>query len=293
VTYPPQQPGPYGQQPNPYKQPQGGYGQSQGGYPRTGPQPQQQGYGQRQGYGQQQGGYPQTGPQPQQQGYGQRQGYGQQQGGYPQTGPQPQQQGYGQPGTYGQPQGDYPEYAGGPTQPPGGKRRTGLIIGIVVVVVVLLGGVTTFLLINKNNHGSNTATGNSSAPGSSGNTDTADARKAATQYAAFLQRIFRSGEPPSVNELKAVACTEVTTQYQKKLETTTPTKSTPEPNLSITVKDVSTSGNQGRAILTATGGASTGGPNGDTALDMVKEMGQWKACHTSQSSSSPSTTRSG
>ncbi|RZS43457.1 hypothetical protein EV193_102437 [Herbihabitans rhizosphaerae] len=57
MTYPPQQPGPYGQQPDPYGQ-QGQYG------PPSGSFPQQQGYPQ-QGYPQQGGGYPPMGPPPQ------------------------------------------------------------------------------------------------------------------------------------------------------------------------------------------------------------------------------------
>lgn len=284
MTYPPQQPGPFGQQPNPnpYNQPQQqGHG-PQGGYPQTGPQPQHQGYGAPGG-----GGYPQTGPQPQQ-------GYGPP-GGYPQTGPQPQQ-GYGQPGQYGQPQGGYPGYPGDPTPPPGGKRRTGLIIGVVVAVVLLIGGGVTLLLVNKKGPASNTAAGSSTTStngGGTGTSDTVNAQKVAAQWAALLERSAQSGNAPSLDELKSVSCAEVVTAYQSELATRTPTtKTTPTPGFKITVKEVAVSGDRGKATFTA---AAAGTPDEDRTFDVVKETGQWKVCRQSQSSgsgSSPSTPRS-
>lgn len=120
MTYPPQQPGPFGQQP--------------GGYPQQPPQP---------------GGYPQQPQQP----YGQQPSGG---FGYPQTGPQPQQPyGQPQPGAYGQqPQqpGQFGQQPGGynPYQQPGfpggqmpPKKKSPLPwilggVGLVVVVVIVL-----------------------------------------------------------------------------------------------------------------------------------------------------------
>ncbi|GAA2824320.1 hypothetical protein [Crossiella cryophila] len=149
MTYPPQQPGPYGQ-PDPYGQQPGqpGWGQQQ--------PPQQPGYPQQQPGQPQPGqqpppGYPQTGPQP---GFGQQpQQPGQPQPGYGQ--PDPQQQGWGQPGQqpqqgYGQDPynqgyqqtqqfGGYQQgYPGGPT-PPSGPNK-GLIAGIAVAAVVIVTG---------------------------------------------------------------------------------------------------------------------------------------------------------
>ncbi len=132
MTYPPQQPGGYGQDP---------YGQ-QGGYPQSGPQP-QQGYPGGGQYGQQPGQYGQD-------------PYGQQ-GGYPQSGPQPQQghpgatQQFGQPDPYGQQQGGYNAYPqeGGYGEPPK-EKKTGLIVGIAIGAVVLVGGGVTALVIALN-----------------------------------------------------------------------------------------------------------------------------------------------
>ncbi|HEX3779143.1 MAG TPA: hypothetical protein VHX38_05720 [Pseudonocardiaceae bacterium] len=123
MTYPPQQPGPYGPPPGGYGQqpgqnpPPGGFPQQPGGYPQTGGQPQQPG-GYPPGAPGQPGGYPQTG------------GFPQQPGGYPQTG------GFGQPGAYGQqPGGFQPGYpAGGGPQ----KSKTPIILAGVGVLVVLL-----------------------------------------------------------------------------------------------------------------------------------------------------------
>ncbi len=152
MTYPPQQPGGYGQDP---------YGQ-QGGYPQSGPQPQQgypggQQYGQQGQYGQdpygQQGGYPQSGPQPQQgypggtQQFGQPDAYGQQQD------------------PYGQQQGGYSAYPqeGGYGEPPK-KKKTGLIVGIAIGAVVLIGGGTGLIIaLNSGDDGKSAAPAASSS----------------------------------------------------------------------------------------------------------------------------------
>lgn len=106
MTYPPQQPDPYGQQPH------------SGGFPAQGG-----------GYGQQpQGGY---GQQPQG-GYGQQPGgYGQPPGGYGAPDPYGQQPPYG--GGPGGPGGGY-----GEPEPP--KSNTGKIAAIIAAVVLLIGG---------------------------------------------------------------------------------------------------------------------------------------------------------
>jgi hypothetical protein len=112
MTYPPQQPGPYGNQPDPY----GSYGQ----------QPQQQpGWGggwdqqqqQQPGYGPQSGGFPQQQP-----------GYGPPSGGFP----PPQQPGWGG--------GGYP-----PGPPP--RKKTGLIAGLAIGGVLLVGGGVTAIIL--------------------------------------------------------------------------------------------------------------------------------------------------
>jgi hypothetical protein len=117
MTYPPQQPGPYGGQPPGYGQ-QPGPGQQPGGYPQQGGYPPQGGYPQP-------GAYPQSGPQPVQQpgGYGAP----------PQYGQQPQ---YGQPGPYG------PQY-GPPKKSPLPWILAGggvLVIAVVVVLILVLSG---------------------------------------------------------------------------------------------------------------------------------------------------------
>ncbi|GGM62529.1 hypothetical protein GCM10012275_36560 [Longimycelium tulufanense] len=141
MTYPPQQPGPYGQQP--------------GGWPQQpGPQPGGSDRGQ-----QGQPGFGQTGPQPQQGGWGQPPQGGWEQA--PQGGqygqPNPYQTGqFGQPGPYGQQPpggydpsqqfGGYPGYPGGAVPP---KKKSPLpwilggvgvlVIGAIVLVIALFG----------------------------------------------------------------------------------------------------------------------------------------------------------
>lgn len=132
MTYPPQQPGPYGQQPGGFGQPglpgqpgqpgQVGQPGPEGQYGQPYPQPGQPagGFGQgapQQPYGQQSGGFPQQAP------------------GYP---PPPYgQQPFGQPG-YGAPGYGAPGYGGPPP-----KKKTGMIIGVVIAIVVILGGAGT------------------------------------------------------------------------------------------------------------------------------------------------------
>jgi hypothetical protein len=175
MTYPPQQPGGYGQQPGGYGQQPDPYGRPQpGGYPASGPQ-QQPGYGGTQQFGQpdpygrpQQGGYPpQTGPQPQQgyPQYGQQDQWGQpQQGGYDPN----QQQGFG----------GYDPYGGGGfgDGPPPKKKKTGLIIGIVAGAVVILGGGGTALALalsgDDQNAAAPPASSSSPAPTSAPKTST-------------------------------------------------------------------------------------------------------------------------
>lgn len=151
MTYPPQQPGPYGSHdPN-----QGPWGQQQGGYPQTGSQP---------GYP---GAYPPSGPQPAYPGSGYPQSGPQPLPGYPGTTPQFGQPGgtqqfgqpegmpqfggpggtqqFGQPGQWGAQPGVY-GYPGGPAgQPP--KKKTGLIVGAVIAAVLLIGGGVTAVLL--------------------------------------------------------------------------------------------------------------------------------------------------
>jgi hypothetical protein len=147
--------------------------------------------------------------------------------------------------------------------------------------------------MNKKGPASNSATGSSATNGGGSKSDTDNAKRVATQYAALLERVAHSGTAPSIDELKPILCADLITEVQREWASTTPTKDTPAPAVKIAVKDVSVSGNQGKATLTATG---TGTPNDDASFDMVKETGQWKVCRSSGSSgssSSPSTTRSG
>lgn len=123
MTYPPQQPGPYGQ---------GGPGQPpSGGFPGQRPP----------GYGPPPGGPQHGGPPPQ---YGQGQ-YGQEygQGQYGGTAQFGQPDPYGPGGGFGDPYGQRP---GGFGQEPPKKSKTGLIIGLVVAVLAVAAlGITGFV----------------------------------------------------------------------------------------------------------------------------------------------------
>ncbi|WP_020659735.1 hypothetical protein [Amycolatopsis benzoatilytica] len=126
MTYPPQQPGGYGQQPDPY-------GQQPGGQQPYG-QPQQGGWNQ----GPASGGFPAAGA-PGQGGYPQQPGqFGQQPGQQGQFGQQP-----GQPGQFGQQPGG--QFGGYGAEPPK-KKKTGLIVGIAIGAVVVLGGGTGLVI---------------------------------------------------------------------------------------------------------------------------------------------------
>ncbi|GAB3483344.1 hypothetical protein [Amycolatopsis cihanbeyliensis] len=116
MTYPPQQPGPYGR-PDPYGQ-QGPYGQP----PQPAPRPQPGG-----GHPYPPQGQPPYGqPYPTQQ-FGQPDPYGQQQPGYD---------------PYGQQPGGYPGGPGGP--PP--KKKTGLIAGLAIAGVLVIGGAAALII---------------------------------------------------------------------------------------------------------------------------------------------------
>ncbi|WP_162834626.1 hypothetical protein [Amycolatopsis circi] len=145
MTYPPQQPGGYGQQPNPYGQQPGGqqpYGQPQQGGWNQGGQPPQ---------GPQSGGFP-SAPGPGGPGQGPYQGGYQQAGGPQQYGQQPDQFGqYGQqPDRFGQPGGPFGQQPGGQFggfgEEPPKKKKTGLIVGIAIGAVVVLGGATGLVI---------------------------------------------------------------------------------------------------------------------------------------------------
>ncbi|WP_020659736.1 hypothetical protein [Amycolatopsis benzoatilytica] len=155
MTYPPQQPGGFGQQPNQYGQ--------QGGQQPYG-QPQQGGWNQ----GPASGGFPAAGA-PGQGGYPQQPG---------QFGQQPGQQGqfgqdqYGQ-SQYGQQPGQFGQQPGGGfgggfgEEPP--KKKTGLIVGIAIAAVVVVGGATGLIIwLNSGDDKTTTAaaaSSSASAPG--------------------------------------------------------------------------------------------------------------------------------
>lgn len=183
MTYPPQQPGPYGPQ-GPHGQP-GGFGQP--GQQGQG-QPGQQGQGPQGQPGQGQPGQGQPGQGfPGQPGYGQPGGFGQP-GGQPAPG-QPGAPGPGQPAPYGQPPtggfgqqapygqqpgpyGQQPAGFGGPGFPPPKQKNTGKMIGIIAVIAVVLagGGVGLYFLLSgndKSSSNSSSATGGTAQdPGS-------------------------------------------------------------------------------------------------------------------------------
>jgi hypothetical protein len=164
MTYPPQQPGPYGPQPGPYGPPPDGTGQP--GVPGQYGQPGQPGqYGPPPGqYGQP----PQATP-----GQGMP-GPGAPGPGMPGPGTPGQPGQPGQPGLYGQPEqfvlpGQYGQPAAYGQQPggfgdfsPPPKKRTGLIVGIVIAVVVLA-GVGTGLYFLLGGKSDNAAGGGSGA----------------------------------------------------------------------------------------------------------------------------------
>jgi hypothetical protein len=138
MTYPPQQPAPYGQQP-------GSYGPQPGGaFPPSGPQ-HQHGYQSETRQDGQPGQYGQSwGQQGWQNAFGADPGGTQQ---FPHSDP------YGQPqDSYGQQQTGYDPYGqqsgfsdGGPPR----KKKTGLIAGIAIAAVLVVGGVVALIVVNS------------------------------------------------------------------------------------------------------------------------------------------------
>lgn len=144
MTYPPQQPGPYGSHdPN-----QGPWGQQQGGYPQSGPQPGYPGAYPQSGSQPAYPGYPPSDPQPQPGYPGSPQQFGQP-GGTPQFGQSDGTQQFGQPGPWGSQPGGQPGFYGYPGDPGSvpPKKKTGLIVGAVVGAVLLIGGGVTAVLL--------------------------------------------------------------------------------------------------------------------------------------------------
>jgi hypothetical protein len=288
MTYPPQQPGPYGQQP----QPGGPYGQQPPQQPGYGQQP-QPGYGQQPppGYGQQpQPGYGQPGQygQPQQDPFGQQ---GPQSGGFPQQGygqqPQPGQPGpYGQQQPYGQPGG-----FGGP--PPPKKSNTGMIIGVIIGVLVLVGGgVTAAVLLSRDDSSSNnTASTDTNSPTDGGTKPTSpsnksggdsDAKELAEDYAKASQQAGRAGKQTDLGTVKQYVCDKMIKEgeeAQKKV----PNAPAPKPMPEFTVKagEVKTSGDNGTFRADYAGipnPAGTGTVGSYIVYKIAKEGGDWKVC---------------
>ncbi|MEV6239553.1 hypothetical protein [Lentzea sp. NPDC051838] len=266
MTYPPQQPGPYGQQPNPYgQQPQQPpYGQPQPGYGQQPPP----------GYGQQ----PQPGyGQPQQDPFGQQ---GPQSGGFP-------QQGYGQP-QYGQ----QPGYGGpgGFGGPPPKKSNTGLIIGVIVGVLVLVGGgVTAAVLLSGDDKPSNTASSNTDTNAPTNGTDKptttpkssggdSDAKDMLDDFAAESQKQARAGKT-ELPALKKYVCAKMYADAEKAPKT--PVKAYPE--ATIKISEIKTSGSTGtfKALYS---GIPNPDPNGTGTVSshiiykLTQEGGDWKVC---------------
>ncbi|MCX2947786.1 hypothetical protein [Lentzea sp. NEAU-D7] len=280
MTYPPQQPGPYGQQP----QPGGPYGQQPPQQPGHG-QPQQPGYGQQPppGYGQPPGQY----GQPQQDPFGQQ---GPQSGGFPQQGQHGPQQGQygpqqgqygqqpGQPGPYGQqPYGQQPYgQPGGFGGPPPKKSNTGLIVGVLVGVLVLLGGGITAAVMLTGNGSSDSST--SSPDSSAGGGDAAEIKNVAKEYFAINNDIEKASK---------LACKEVVDEakeLQEKFKDLPPEQQKAAEELAktlkpkVTVGDVAVSGDQAtvkvKVEMTFQGKSTVT----DTEVKFKKISGDWKYC---------------
>ncbi|MET9230828.1 hypothetical protein [Lentzea sp. NPDC003310] len=280
MTYPPQQPGPYGQQP----QPGGPYGQQPPQQPGHGQQP-QPGYGQPQqpGYGQQPGQY----GQPQQDPFGQQ---GPQSGGFPQPGqPGP----YGQPGQYGQQPGQ-PPYGqqpygqqpfgqpgpGGFGGPPPKKSNTGLIIGVVVGVLVLVGGgVTAAVLFSGNDSTSSTSSPDSNSGSGSGGGDAAEVKNVAKEYFAIRN------DTAKAKQLTCKAVVAQAEELEKKFKELPADQRKAAEELAKTIKpptvtvgDVTVSGDEAtvKAKIEVTYNGKT--TSRDSDLKFKKESGDWKYC---------------
>lgn len=304
MTYPPQQPGPYGQ-PDPYgqqgQQPgQPGWGQQpqqpqQPGFPQTGPQP---GFGQQPqpGYGQQPPGQPGFGqPDPQQQGWGQQPG--QQQPGF---GQDPyQQQGFGQTQQFGGYQQGYP---GGPTPPSSGPNK-GLIIGLAIAgVVIVVGGVIggIYAFSGDDPTPSNTAaaqtsestsvtatsrpklttgpritpSGGSPAPTlADGGAEAAQARAAATGFAGAWQNDIRTGGKAAISEYAPYTCAKLMGNLQKNKDSGKTITAVPEAVISV----VSVTAAQSTGILVLSAEAP-GRQKENKSMSLVKEDSAWKVC---------------
>ena len=273
MTYPPQQPGPYGQQP----QPGGPYGQQPPQQPGYGQQP-QPGYGQQPppGYSQQPGQY----GQPQQDPFGQQ---GPQSGGFPQQGYGQPQPGYGQQPGYGGP--------GGFGGPPPKKSKTGLIIGVVIGVLVLVGGgITAAVLLSGNSSSNNTASSDTNTPtngsqptngstkpttpskGSSGGDS--DAKKVAEDFTKIVLKGVKAGTSKP-EDVKALVCS---SEYPN----LKPNTAAPQAGVSATVSDVQTSGSSGTFKQNLTGLTNPAKPGETTSGTIIyklsKEGGDWKVC---------------
>ncbi|MFD4638549.1 hypothetical protein ACFWN2_14620 [Lentzea sp. NPDC058436] len=241
MTYPPQQPGPYGQQPGEGQQP--GYGQQ--------PPP---------GYGQ-----------PQQNPYGHQgpPGGGFQQGPYGQQPPPP---GYGQPGPHGQQPYGQPGGFGGP--PPPKKSNTGLIIGVVIGVLVLVGGgITAAVLLTGNSSGS-------SSSNSGGSDEAAEVKKVAEEYyAAGVSGDTAKAKSMACQEVldeakEAEKKLESLTPEQRKQAEDLAKQLKP----AVKVNDVTVSGDE--AMVKINVSTSLGGQNSsvDTEVKFKKISGDWKFC---------------
>jgi len=259
MTYPPQQPGPYGQQPD---QPGGwGYGQQPGG---------QGGYGQGQGQG----------------GYGQG-GYGQ-----PNTGGFAQQDPYAAPDPYAQQTayqgvGGFP---GGPGGQPPKKSNTGVVVAIVAAVVVLLGGAGAgiFFLTRDDDPGTaQPGTSTSAEPTSEDDGPTSTKRSSAPRTtkpadtsgpAEVVEEYMKAYESKSFSAVVGKACE----AYKKKYGTDTtsledelkPYKIEATPGDEPTVTGSIASGGFKLNLTTDTGTTS----EVKIEIKIVKESGTWKFC---------------
>jgi hypothetical protein len=153
MTYPPQQPGPYGPQPGPYG------GQPGAGPPQVGNQPYgrpapQDPYGRQNGYGfegsQDATSQYNTGQDATSQYDTSQYSTGQYNTSQYSTQQFPQTGGYSPQDPYGQQQNEYPrqgQFAGG--EPPRKKNQTGLIVAVVIAGVVVIGGVVALVVMNS------------------------------------------------------------------------------------------------------------------------------------------------
>ncbi|AXX29626.1 DUF4878 domain-containing protein [Actinosynnema pretiosum subsp. pretiosum] len=284
-------PGPHGQQPDPYGQ-QPGHGQPSGGFPQQ-PQPQQFGQPQQQGYGQQGYGQP---------GHGQP-GHGQQPGQFGQPGPFEQAGQYGQPGQYaqhGQP-GQYGRQPGMPGQfgfdpsgglPPGKKSALPWVLGGVGVLAVV--GLVVGLLVFTGDDKTDTASGGSdqSTPASSsgqagGSAETAEAEKVVDAYVAELEK----GKSADKAKSQAMICAadrptvKAFAEQAEAVEASLPAERREQLNsvkLDYSVENVTASGTTGSLTMRVKYSNVPAGvalpAESTTALELVKESGDWKIC---------------